>query len=133
VRRSVPAGQRFDPFVHHRRSIRLKHYDYRQAGVYFLTVCVQDRSCLFGEIVEGAMRLSAAGAMVQAVWEAVPEHYAGVELDAFVVMPNHVHGIVVLTADASSKRRPQDPTACSPMPLGNHRGLPLPNTLTETQ
>jgi REP element-mobilizing transposase RayT len=86
----------YDPEHHHHRSIRLQGYDYAQAGAYFITICTQDRACLFGEVVDGVMRLNDAGRIVQATWDDVPEHYANVALDEFVVMPNHVHGIVVI-------------------------------------
>lgn len=79
-----------------RRSTRLHGYDYEQAGAYFVTLCAQDRECLFGEVVDGAMRLGGAGEMIHSAWEALPAHYPSVDLDAFVVMPNHLHGIVVL-------------------------------------
>lgn len=82
-----------------RNSLRLKGYDYAQAGCYYVTLCIQQRACLLGEIVQGAMRLSEAGRMVQAVWDDLPRFYPGVEIDAFVIMPNHIHGILVLTAD----------------------------------
>ncbi len=71
-------------------------YDYAQAGAYFVTVCTQNRECVFGDIVGGEMVLSAPGQMVEAVWRELPQHYPGVEADAFVVMPNHVHGIIIL-------------------------------------
>lgn len=87
----------FDPNIHHRRSTRLRDYDYAQAGAYFVTICAQHRECLFGEIVDGAMVLNAAGKMVQSVWDTLPNRYTHVALDAFVVMPNHIHGILVLT------------------------------------
>jgi putative transposase len=61
-----------------------------------VTVCAHNRACVFGEIVNGEMRLNDAGRMVHAVWEDLPHHYAGIELDAFVVMPNHVHGIIFI-------------------------------------
>lgn len=86
----------YDPKKHQRRSIRLKGYDYGQAGAYFVTVCVQDRTCLFGDIVNGEMRLNDAGKMIQAVWNEIPIHYSGFETDAFVIMPNHFHGIIVI-------------------------------------
>jgi len=86
----------YDPDRHHRRSIRLKGFDYSQSGAYFVTICTQNRACLFGEIVEGEMRLNEAGRMVHAAWEELSIHYPGVECDGFVVMPNHIHGIVVL-------------------------------------
>jgi REP element-mobilizing transposase RayT len=88
---------RYDPKKHHRRSIRLKGYDYSQAGAYFVTICTQDRACLFGEVVDGEMRLNDVGRMVVAEWERLPERFPDVALDAFVVMPNHIHGIIVIT------------------------------------
>ena len=81
---------------HHRRSIRLKGYDYSQPGAYFVTMCVACRECLLGDIGEGVMRLSPYGAIVQECWYELPRHFADVELDTFVAMPNHVHGMVVL-------------------------------------
>jgi REP element-mobilizing transposase RayT len=79
-----------------RRSIRLQGYDYSQAGAYFVTICTRNRECLFGEIVNGDMRLNDAGSVVESVWDGLPGHYAHVELDAMVIMPNHFHGIIVL-------------------------------------
>ena len=104
---------RYDPEKHHRRSIRLSGYDYSQAGAYFVTICTQNRQCLFGEIVDGEMRLNNAGQMVQLVWAELAQHYAGVDIDGFVVMPNHIHGIVILTSVGAgpgacpAKGRPQ--------------------------
>lgn len=88
---------KYDPERHHRRSIRLKGYDYAQAGAYFITIATQDRACLFGVVADGRMHLNEAGRMVFAEWDALPTRYPMVELDAFVVMPNHVHGIIVIT------------------------------------
>ncbi len=79
-----------------RRSIRLKGFDYSQAGLYFITICTHDRSCLFGEIQDGTMRLNETGRIVSECWLEVPRHSPGVQLDAFVVMPNHIHGVVVI-------------------------------------
>ena len=81
----------------HRRSIRLKGYDYAQAGAYFVTACTHDRAHLFGDVVNGVMEPNAMGAAVQRCWDAVPEHMPMVVLDEFVVMPNHMHGIIVIT------------------------------------
>lgn len=86
----------FNPDIHHRRSIRLRHYDYSQAGAYFITLCTQKRECLFGVVADDGVRLNDIGRMVQDIWDALPGHYPRVELDCFVVMPNHIHGIVVL-------------------------------------
>ncbi|MBN1886714.1 MAG: transposase [Thermoflexales bacterium] len=90
---------RYDPQHHHRRSIRLKGYDYAQAGAYFVTLCVQNRECALGYVVDGGMVLNDAGQIVQACWDDLPNHYPHIQLDAFVVMPNHVHGIIVLVDD----------------------------------
>jgi REP element-mobilizing transposase RayT len=83
--------------MHHRRSIRLKDYDYRQNGAYFVTICSHARLCLFGAVVNGEMAVNDWGSIIQACWDEIPAHYPMVELDVFVVMPNHVHGIVVIT------------------------------------
>ena len=90
----------YDPEVHHRRSIRLRGYDYAQAGAYFVTVCVQNRECLFGEVADGAVPLDRCGEIVARCWDELPSHYPTVELDAFVIMPNHVHGIIVLAGQS---------------------------------
>lgn len=78
-----------------RRSPRLRGYDYRAAGAYFVTICTEGRACLFGDIVDDTMHLTGAGHVVQQVWEQIPAAYPGYDTDAFVVMPNHVHGILV--------------------------------------
>ena len=80
-----------------RRSIRLRGYDYSRSGAYFVTIVTQDRCALFGRIINDVMIPTDAGRMVQEVWDAIPQHYAGVDIDEFVVMPDHVHGIVLLT------------------------------------
>ena len=79
-----------------RKSMRLKGYDYSKPGYYFVTVCTQNKKCLFGDIRNRQMVLNDAGRMIEKVWNALPEHYPHVELDAFVIMPNHFHGIIVL-------------------------------------
>ena len=76
--------QRYDPEVHHRQAIRLRGYDYRQAGAYYVTVCVQGRECLLGEIIDGVAHLSEAGQMVQVTWGELSHYYSGVETDALV-------------------------------------------------
>ncbi|NCC26025.1 MAG: transposase [Deltaproteobacteria bacterium] len=94
-----PAPQR------NRRSIRLQGYDYSQAGAYFVTICTQNRECLFGEIENGEMRLNDAGRMVADEWLKTAEIRDEIELDEWVVMPNHFHGIVVVTACRGTARR----------------------------
>jgi putative transposase len=86
----------YDPRKHHRRSIRLPGYDYTQPGAYFVTFVAHDRECLFGDVVDGVMRLNAFGEIVRDEWfrTAVVRPYVMLDPDEFVVMPNHVHGII---------------------------------------
>ena len=86
----------YDPHKHHRRSIRLPGYDYTQPGAYFVTFVAHDRECLFGDVVDGVMRLNAFGEIVRDEWfrTAVVRPYVMLDPDEFVVMPNHVHGII---------------------------------------
>lgn len=91
------SDKKYDPEKHLRRSIRLKDYDYSQTGAYFVTICARNREYLFGKIVEGKMQLNKTGEMIQKMWIELPRNYPGVEIDAFIVMPNHIHGIIVLT------------------------------------
>ena len=86
----------FDPDRHHRRSIRLPAFDYASPGAYFVTVCTYGRRRLFGEVAAGEMRLNPFGLVAEECWRAIPDHFGHVALDAFVVMPNHIHGIIVL-------------------------------------
>src|ERR1700680_3711990 len=79
-----------------RRSIRLQDYDYSQAGAYFITVCTHNRVVRFGEVAENDVRLNEIGMIVKETWDDLPAHYGGLDLDAFIVMPNHMHGIIVL-------------------------------------
>ncbi|MBL8098956.1 MAG: hypothetical protein JNK81_07225 [Anaerolineales bacterium] len=87
---------KFDPKIHHRRSIRLKGYDYSQAGAYFVTMVTWQREFLFGSIVNGEMNLNERGKIVNDCWHEIPNHYGNVELGTFVIMPNHVHGIIFI-------------------------------------
>lgn len=86
--------KRYDPDVHHRRSIRLRDFDYAADGAYFVTVCVQGRECLFGDVVDGVIVLSEAGRMIEEVWCELPNRYPGIATDGHVVMPDHFHGII---------------------------------------
>ena len=102
---------------HRRRPLRLAEYDYGQAGAYFVTLVVHHGLCLFGEIVGTEMRLNAAGTMAVSTWEILPRQFPVVELDAFVVMPNHIHGILMLNpleeASLEDDRRVAGPDAPS--------------------
>jgi len=86
----------YNPDIHHRRSIRLHEYDYSFAGAYFVTLCAFQRECLFGEIVDGAIRLNGMGTMVRDEWLKTAEHFPAISLDVSIVMPNHFHGIVTI-------------------------------------
>ncbi len=88
----------YDADRHHRRSIRLPGYDYAAPGAYFVTVVTHGRQCLFGEVVNDMVLPNDAGRMVQAVWHELPVRFPGIDVDAFVVMPNHIHGIIAWTA-----------------------------------
>jgi putative transposase len=87
---------KYDPKIRHRRSIRLKGYDYSQAGAYFITICVRDSECLFGEIVNDEMILNEYGKIANDEWGKLPQRFPNFELDVFQIMPNHMHGIIVL-------------------------------------
>ena len=89
-------NRRYNPDLHHRRSIRLRGYDYTRGRAYYATLVTHERRTLFGEVVEERMRLNEAGKMAQAVWEALPHRFPSIELDAFVIMPNHTHGILIM-------------------------------------
>ena len=108
------------PTQYHRRSIRLKGYDYCRPGAYFVTVCVQDRVCLLGQILNGEMVINEASKMVVRWWMEIHHKFPTVEIDEFIVMPNHFHGIVILveppSVGADLRVRPSE---------GTHAGVPL--------
>ena len=106
VQKDDPLTVTFDPDQHHRRSVRLRGYDYSQPGTYFLTVCTHDRECLFGDVLDGEITFNEAGRIIDECWHDLPDHYPYVALDAFVVMPNHVHGLVVLQDTVGAGLKP---------------------------
>ena len=81
---------------YHRKSIRLKGYDYSQSGAYFVTISAYKNQCRFGKIVDDEMQINKAGRIVQKCWNALPSRFEGIALDEFVIMPNHIHGIIFL-------------------------------------
>jgi REP element-mobilizing transposase RayT len=128
----------YDPARHHRRSIRLPAYDYTQPGAYFVTICSQNRECLFGDVISGEMILNQRGEMVERTWRELAECYPGVEVDAFVVMPNHVHGIIVLVGanplgvgpvGAGPRACPEGPGPCPGRPQGVAPTMSLPDVV----
>jgi putative transposase len=82
-----------------RWSLRLQNYDYSQPGSYFVTICTFKKDTIFGKIVDNEIRLSEAGRIVQSIWEYLPIRYPNIEINAFVVMPNHIHGIIMIVKD----------------------------------
>jgi REP element-mobilizing transposase RayT len=97
----------FDRKKYYRRSIRIPEYDYSTSGAYFITVVSYHRECIFGEIKDDVMTLSAFGEIVQSRWFNLPNHYTHVTLDQFVIMPNHIHGVIVLKSNqAKSQYQP---------------------------
>ena len=106
---------RYDPERHRRRSIRLQGYDYTQPGAYFVTICTHNRAALFGRVVDGDTVLNECGRIVWECWREIPDHFPHVALDAFVAMPNHVHGIIWIVDDVGA-------THASPLPDDGPRG-----------
>lgn len=118
---------RYDSAIHHRRSIRLQGYDYSQAGAYFITICVQGRECLFGDIAEGGIRMNEAGKMVLQIWNELPQRFSKAEIDILAIMPNHLHGIIFLHRRGEPCVRPAASHCISPLPSttkGDHKYLP---------
>jgi REP element-mobilizing transposase RayT len=89
---------KFNPDIHHRRSIRLKDYDYSQEGIYFITICTLNHEQLFGDIIDEKMFLNEFGKIVNGFWLKIPENFPNVQLDEYIIMPNHIHGIITVGA-----------------------------------
>jgi REP element-mobilizing transposase RayT len=92
-------ARRYNPNIHHRRSIRLKGWDYRHPGAYFVTLVTRDREPLFGFVDGGTVKTTQAGLIAQTLWRNLPYHFAHVRLDEFIVMPNHLHAIIWLATN----------------------------------
>jgi REP element-mobilizing transposase RayT len=101
---------KYHPDIHHRRSIRLRNYDYSQKGLYFITICVQNHECFFGNIVNGEMILNEMGKIAYNEWIKTPEIRPEIELGEFVVMPNHFHAIVNITRRRGVSHTPSSHT-----------------------
>ena len=115
-----------------RKSIRLKNCDYSENGFYYVTVCTQNRECLFGDIIDRKMVLNGAGKIIQNIWELLPGHYS-VKLDAFQIMPNNVHFIIRMDRDGDGDgdgattrvaRTRGDIVGAGFMPARPRRGMP---------
>ena len=107
---------KYNPDKHHRRSIRLQGYDYSQRGAYFITLCTKNREHLFGEILNGEIQLNEFGKITQQCWLEIPNHFPHVQLDKYIIMPNHIHGIIVLVGAKNF----------SPLPIPTPPPIPTP-------
>ena len=121
----------YNPSIHYRRSIRLKGYDYSRPGMYFITICCQDRECRFGYIENQTMILNQFGIIARNEWYKLPKRFNNLQLDVFQIMPNHIHAIIILNespvratpADAPNDDDPadapneQDGAGASPAPI----------------
>jgi REP element-mobilizing transposase RayT len=110
--------------IYKRKSIRLRGYDYKQPGSYFVTICAQGRECLFGDIVNGEMKLNEYGKIADECWKWLFQQYAYLNMDEFVIMPNHFHGIISLTDNDGSNSNSGSNVGA---------GFPRPSANTQTQ
>jgi putative transposase len=94
---------RNDPDQHLRSGLRLQGYDYSGAGAYFVTICTHNRVCAFGAVDDAAMQLNETGRIVASCWNEIPQHFSTIILDEWVIMPNHIHGIVIITDESSAE------------------------------
>ena len=106
----------YNPLLHHRHSIRLQGYDYSQEGLYFVTICVQNRINVFGKIVNGQMILNENGKIVEQTWLDLPNHNPHIRPDIFCIMPNHIHTIIEITVPVGAGSKPAQNT-----PSINHK------------
>ena len=90
----------------HRRSLRLSGYDYSWEGAYFVTFCTQDTVCLFGQVADNTMSLNQYGKIVASIWKEIPLHYPDIDNAIFIVMPNHIHGIVNILKSGLAGSKP---------------------------
>jgi putative transposase len=111
---------RFNPDIYHRHTIRLKGHDYSQHGYYFVTICTQGKWCLFGKIEEKQMVFNDSGKMISRWWNELKNKFTNVEIDDYVIMPNHCHGIINIVDSAGADR-----CTCPDNNMGEHTGSPL--------
>lgn len=118
----------YDPEKHNRRSIRLDGYDYGRPGAYFVTICTYKRVCLFGEVVEGRMWLNEYGRIILGEWRRTERARDNVALDTFVIMPNHVHGIIVITPNPDGGGSTRGRGTARRAPTGTNRQFGQPRS-----
>jgi len=93
---------RYNPEIHHRHSIRLPEYDYSNPGTYFVTICTHEKKCLFGSVTDDCMVKNNIGELIEKVWMELQKRFPTIKTDEFIVMPNHVHGIIWITEKSSN-------------------------------
>ena len=118
----------YNPNKHHRRSIRLKGYDYTQAGLYFVTICLQDRKNLFGKIENGEMILNDAGKMVEKWYRELENKFGDIKCHEMVIMPNHFHCIIENVGIVGGDLR-VDPNDSDPNVPGERNVMVDPNVM----
>jgi putative transposase len=106
-----------------RKSLRLPEYNYNMAGYYYITLCTQNRKCLLGNIKKGMMILNDAGYMVQKAWQDISKNYAGFKNDIFIVMPNHLHGILIIQNNQLGPAQGPAPTLSLPDVIRNFKSF----------
>jgi len=111
--------------IYRPESARHKSWDYGSPGAYFVTICVKDRECVFGEIRDGIMGLNELGCAAARCWADIPRHFPNIELDAWIVMPNHIHGIIVIRDDRGMEATDHSPT--NTVETQNLASLPMDN------
>jgi len=119
---------KYNPDKHHRKSIRLKNYNYSNIGAYFITLCAYNRESLFGDVQTGKIILSQFGQIIYNKWNQIPKHFQNVQLDEFIIMPNHLHGIIIIvgakhsTKDSSKNLHHKQKNASPLRPNGTKPG-----------
>jgi len=123
---------KYNPDIHHRCSIRLKRYDYSQAGLYFITICMQNRLCLFGKIEKSNVQLNDAGIMIEHQWQELIYRFDNIKLHEFIVMPNHFHGIVESVGVPLVGTQNDEKFPPADVPFGYPKSGTTPNKTTTT-
>jgi len=118
---------KYNPDIHDRKSIRLQEYDYANQGAYYVTICTWKRECIFGDLIKLSLQLNSLRDIVMQCWQDLPNHYRNIELDEFMIMPNHLHGIIWINGDIARAGLPL-PTnvgaGLKPAPTRKQHGLP---------
>ncbi|MDA3927058.1 MAG: hypothetical protein PF904_20475 [Kiritimatiellae bacterium] len=114
---------KYDPDIHHRQSIRLQGHDYAQAGYYFVTICTQNRRPLFGTIANGRMGLNDVGRIAAECWRQIPAHFPNAVIDEWVIMPDHVHGVIQIVGANNYSPSPANVRANDYLPLRDIRAI----------